>query len=127
MRTASVRILFATIVALVACAASVSTHAQTEVPPYTSSIQVPRGMPTDEKHLLSLVRITPDEAKAAAVAYYDGNFKYVKIHSVAGNLVYAVEFQDGLELMIDAGNKTLLQVKLAKNSVFENARRAMKQ
>ncbi len=84
-------------------------------------------MPTDEKHLLSLVRITPDEAKAAAVAYYDGNFKYVKIHSVAGNLVYAVEFQDGLELMIDAGNKTLLQVKLAKNSVFENARRAMKQ
>lgn len=125
MRPLSIAIFFA--VALIGCTIPVSTNAQTEVPPYTSSIQVSKSVPTDERHLLSLAKITPDEARAAGIAYYSGELKYVKIRSIAGNLVYEVEFQDGLELMIDAGSRELLQVKIEKNSVFDKARRATKQ
>jgi hypothetical protein len=131
MKPVSIRTIFSVVVvvfvALIGCAVPVSANAQTEVPIYTSSIQVPTGAPTDEQHLLSFAKIRPDEARAAGLAYYNGDFKYVKIHSLAGNLVYEVEFQDGLELIIDAGNKLLLQVKLEKNSVLDRARRAMKQ
>lgn len=121
----SITMLFA--IALMACAIPPSASAQTQVPLFTSSIQVSRHEPTDERHLLSLAKITPDEARAAGQAYYNGDFKYIKIHSVDGNLVYEVEFQDGLELIIDAGNRLLLQVKVEKNSVFDKARRGMKQ
>src|SRR6516164_6189150 len=82
--------------------------------PFKSSIQVPedkdKAKPTtdeekraEEVRLLSLAKITPDEAKAAATAAYDGAFKYVKIHNYGGNLAYEVEFKDGLEVIIDAG------------------------
>jgi uncharacterized membrane protein YkoI len=101
--------------------------------PPKSSIQVPedkdRPKPTtekekqaEEKRLLSLAKITPDEAKAVGMAAYDGIFKYVKIHNYGGNLAYEVEFKDGLELIIDAGNKAILQIRIEKGSAMDKAR-----
>jgi uncharacterized membrane protein YkoI len=101
--------------------------------PLKSSIQVPedkdRPKPTtekekqaEEKRLLSLAKITPDEAKAVGMAAYDGIFKYVKIHNYGGNLAYEVEFKDGLELIIDAGNKAILQIRIEKGSAMDKAR-----
>jgi hypothetical protein len=101
--------------------------------PFKSSIQVPedkdRPKPTtdeekkaEEARLLSLAKVTPDEAKAAGMAAYDGAFKYVKIHNYAGNLAYEVEFKDGLEIIIDAGNKAILQLRIEKGSAFDKAR-----
>jgi uncharacterized membrane protein YkoI len=102
--------------------------------PLKSSIQVPedknRPKPTteeekkaEERRLLALAKITPDEAKAAGMAAYDGVFKYVKIHNYDGNLAYEVEFKDGLELIIDAGNKAILQIRIEKGSAMDKARK----
>ena len=102
--------------------------------PPKSSIQVPeeknRPKPTteeekkaEERRLLALAKITPDEAKAAGMAAYDGVFKYVKIHNYDGNLAYEVEFKDGLELIIDAGNKAILQIRIEKGSAMDKARK----
>jgi uncharacterized membrane protein YkoI len=101
--------------------------------PFKSSIQAPEDKdapkPTtdeqkkaEEARLLALAKVTPDEAKAAGMAVYDGDFKYVKIHNYAGNLAYEVEFKDGLEIIIDAGNKAVLQLRIEKGSAFDKAR-----
>ena len=101
--------------------------------PFKSSIQVPYDKdapkPTtdeekkaEEARLLALAKVTPDEAKAAGMAAYDGAFRYVKIHNYAGNLAYEVEFKDGLEIIIDAGNKAILQLRIEKGSAFDKAR-----
>ena len=56
------------------------------------------------------------------MAAYDRIFKYVKIHNYGGNLAYEVEFKDGLELIIDAGNKAILQIRIEKGSAMDKAR-----
>src|SRR5947209_6985308 len=67
--------------------------------PFKSSIQAPEDKdhpkPTtdeqkkaEEARLLALAKVTPDDAKAAGTAAYDGEFKYVKIHNYGGNLAY---------------------------------------
>jgi uncharacterized membrane protein YkoI len=99
-----------------------------------SSIQVPqdKNQPkpatdeakrAEEQRLLALAKITPDEAKAAGMAAYDGAFKYVKIHNYDGNLAYEVEFKDGLELIIDAGNKAIIQIRIERGSAMDKARK----
>ena len=104
--------------------------------PFKSSIQVPedkdRPKPTtkeeieaEERRLLKLAKITPDEAKATGTAAYDGVFKYVKIHNYDGNLAYEVEFKDGLELIIDAGNKAILQIRIERGSAMDKARKSV--
>src|SRR5690349_24361694 len=105
----------ALLVSLLLGTASTVAHAQADVAkkplPFKSSIQVPddkeRPKPAtdeekkaEERRLLALAKITPDEAKAAGMAAYDGAFKYVKIHNYDGNLAYEVEFKDGLELIL---------------------------
>jgi uncharacterized membrane protein YkoI len=78
--------------------------------PYHASIQVLTSE-QDEAKPLAAAKINPDDAKAAAMEKYKGSpFKYVKIHNVKGNLVYEVEFQDGKEYILDAGNKKLLTI-----------------
>jgi uncharacterized membrane protein YkoI len=81
-----------------------------KVPPYHSSIQVLTSE-QDEAKLLAAAKITPDEAKAAAMEKYKGSpIKYVKIHNVKGNLMYEVEFQNGKECILDVGNRKLLTI-----------------
>jgi uncharacterized membrane protein YkoI len=130
-------------VAVLACllwaAAAIAAQTQGEQPkkpgvPFKSSIQVPedknRAKATtdeqkqaEERRLLALAKITPEEAKAAGMTAYDGVFKYVKIHNYDGNLAYEVEFKDGLELIIDAGNKAILQIRIEKGSAMDKARK----
>jgi uncharacterized membrane protein YkoI len=77
----------------------------------------------EERRLLALAKVTPEEAKAAGMAAYDGVFKYVKIHNYDGNLGHEVEFQGGLELILDAGNKAILQIRVEKGSALDRARK----
>ena len=119
------------------CAISVAGQEEPTKKPivsFRSSIQVPpekdRAKPTtdeekkdEQDRLLRFAKITTDEARTAATTAYDGEFKYVKIRNYDGNLVYEVEFADGLELAVDAGNKAILRVKFEKGSVLEKARK----
>ncbi len=75
-------------------------------PQYPCSIKVPEPEPAD---LASLAKITPDQAKAAAQAARPGfQVKQVELENENGCLVYDVEFVDGWEIKIDAGNGKVL-------------------
>jgi hypothetical protein len=85
-------------------------------PGKSSSVTVAPSQPgteTDEGTALQgLAKITPDQAKAAAVAVVPGNATKVELENEDGNVVYAVEVTgtDGkqTDLKIDAGNGAVL-------------------
>jgi hypothetical protein len=85
-------------------------------PAKPSSVTVPASQAateTDEGTALQgLAKITPDQAKAAAVAAVPGNATKVELENENGNLVYKVEVTgaDGkqTDLQIDAGNGAVL-------------------
>lgn len=75
-------------------------------PQYDCSIKVPAPEPAN---LAPLAKLTPDQAKAAAQAARP-NFpvKQVELENENGCLIYDVEFADGWEIKIDAGNGKVL-------------------
>lgn len=81
-----------------------------------SSVTVPASQAATEADqgtaLQGLAKITPDQAKAAAVAAAPGNATKVELENEDGNLVYKVEIAgaDGTQtdLKIDAGNGSVL-------------------
>lgn len=79
---------------------------QSQQPRYDCSIKVPDPEPAD---LTSLAKITPEQAKAAAQAARPGfPVKQVELENENGCLIYDVEFADGWEIKIDAGNGKVL-------------------
>ncbi len=115
-------------------AAEQGTQDQGDQPSYTSSIQAPN--PQDKSadgteagktaegagdqsaseaaeaaSLQALAKITPEQAKAAALEAVPGTVVKVDLDNENGNVVYSVEVKatDGVhELKIDAGNGTVL-------------------
>jgi len=80
--------------------------AMAATPQYPCSIKVPEPEPAN---LATLAKITPDQAKAAAQAARPGSqVKQVELENENGCLVYDVEFVDGWEIKIDAGNGKVL-------------------
>jgi uncharacterized membrane protein YkoI len=100
-----------------------STTAVREVddarPEATSSVTVPPGQAAAEADegsgLQGLAKITPDEAKAAALAAVPGSATKVELENEDGRVVYKVEVAgaDGrqTDLEIDAGNGAVLSRK----------------
>lgn len=105
-------------------------------PTYTSSIQVPNAQDTQDKAgnqagdvaensqanesageateaagLQALAKITPDQAKAAALQAVPGTASKVELDNENGNLVYSVEVKTAngdVDVKVDAGNGTIL-------------------
>jgi ABC-type glycerol-3-phosphate transport system substrate-binding protein len=70
------------------------------------STPVPDPEPED---LAALAGITADEAVAAALAAYPGHTMVeVELENENGCLIYSVDLSDDLEVMVDAGNGTIL-------------------
>lgn len=67
---------------------------------------------TESANLQSSAKITPEQAKSAALAQVAGTVKNVQLENEEGNVVYAVEIQiaDGgiREVNVDAGNGQVL-------------------
>lgn len=79
---------------------------QSQQPQYDCSIKVPVPEPAN---LASLAKLTPEQAKAAAQAARPGfPVKQVELENENGCLIYDVEFADGWEIKIDAGNGKVL-------------------
>lgn len=71
-------------------------------PSYQSSIKVPEAEPAN---LDSMAKITADQAKEAALAASPGAaVAQVELDNENGNLVWSVEFTNGIEMKVDAGN-----------------------
>ena len=102
--------------------------AANESPAYKSSVTAPNGPDTgkdnesgDSAALQPLAKITPDQAKAAALAAVPGTAGKVELENENGNVVYGVEVTDTAgkttDVKVDAGNGTVL----AKEADTENA------
>ena len=75
-------------------------------PSYQSSITVPEPEPAG---LDSLAKITADQAKEAALAASPGaTITQVELDNENGSLVWGVEFTNGEEIKVDAGNGEVL-------------------
>jgi len=105
-------------------------EAQQQVP-YKSSIQVPydstakrerreahkrhaAGGQAEAARYQKLARITPDQARTAALAKVPGTAKTVRLVNDEGNLVYGVRVTTSAGkrwVKVDAGNGNVLQVK----------------
>lgn len=92
-----------------------------DTPAYTSSIQVPdneskRSEADEAKELAKLATITPEQARAAALARFPGGtVKADHLENENGSVVYSVEVVDSSgaehDVKVDAGNGTVLQVE----------------
>ena len=73
------------------------------------SVTVPDPEPED---LSSLALITADQAREAALAAYPGaTVTEVELDNENGCLVYSVELNEDMDVMVDAGNGTILGIE----------------
>ncbi len=78
----------------------------------------------ESARLQSMARITPEQAKSAALAKFGGTVKKVELENEDGNVVYGVEIQiaDGGErdVKVDAGNGQVLHTETGAENDGEN-------
>lgn len=87
--------------------AALAADQQAQAPTYTCSIKVPKPEPKD---LTSLAKIKADQTMAAAQAAYPGaQVKKVELDNENGCLVYSLELSNGEEILVDAGNGSILR------------------
>lgn len=88
-------------------ALAANQQVKVQVPTYTCTIKVPEPEPND---LTSLAKIKADQAMAAAQAAYPGaQVKKVELDNENGCLVYSLELSNGEEVLVDAGNGSVLR------------------
>lgn len=88
-------------------------------PAYKGSIQLPQGKESaevpdaqEQAQLQALAKITPDQAKQAALAVVPGTVTSVKLGDENGSLVYEVIIGN-TEVKVDAGNGKVLHQEAA--------------
>lgn len=77
----------------------------------------------ESTRLQSLARITPEQAKAAALAKFNGTVSKVELENEDGNVVYGVEIQtaDGdRDVKVDAGSGQVLHSESSAENDGEN-------
>ncbi|RDV84033.1 PepSY domain-containing protein [Ammonifex thiophilus] len=92
-----------------------NVQVEEQQPSYAASIRVNELQQDNEQaeaqYLAKLAKITPDEAKAAALKAVPGQVTGVSLDNENGNLVYSVEIKNGNEVVdvkVDAGNGQVL-------------------
>jgi uncharacterized membrane protein YkoI len=96
----------------------VEQEQDTQEPSYQSSITVPEPEPAN---LDSLAKITADQAKEAALAASPGaTITQVELDNENGNLVWGVEFTNGIEVKVDAGNGMVVHTENDANEASES-------
>jgi uncharacterized membrane protein YkoI len=96
----------------------VAQEQDAQEPSYQSSTTVPEPEPQD---LNSLAKITADQAKEAALAANPGSIvTQVELDNENGNLVWSVEFTNGIEIKVDAGNGMVVHTENDANEASES-------
>ena len=105
---------------------SAPTNTTAESPAYKSSVTAPNGPDTGKDNegsesaaLQPLAKVTPEQAKAAALAAVPGTANNVELENENGNVVYGVEVTDAsgntTDVKVDAGNGTVLAKEADQN------------
>jgi len=100
--------------------------AQEQDPSYQSSVTAPETEGQSEadeaKALEGVAKISPDEAKAAAVGAVPGSVVQVELDNENGNVVYSVEIDTGngvTDVKVDAGNGSVLTQETGEDEANE--------
>lgn len=99
--------LGSTVIGICQDAQAASKNATKQAPDLTCSIKVPSPEPAD---LSALAKIKAGDAMAAAKKAFPGiAVKKVELDNENGCLVYSLELRNGGEVLVDAGNGSVLQ------------------
>jgi uncharacterized membrane protein YkoI len=102
---------------------------QTQDPSYKSSVTAPEQNGQNEAGesaaLQSMAKITPDQARDAALAAVPGTADKVELDNENGNVVYSVQITDAngakTDVKVDAGNGSVLHQDSAQNEANQGA------
>jgi uncharacterized membrane protein YkoI len=102
---------------------------QTQDPGYKSSVTAPeqngRNEAGESAALQSMAKITPDQARDAALAAVPGTADKVELDNENGNVVYSVRITDAsgkvTDEKVDAGNGSVLHHDSAQNDSNDGA------
>jgi uncharacterized membrane protein YkoI len=102
---------------------------QTQDPSYTSSVTAPEQNGQSEADqsaaLQSLAKISPDQARDAALAAVPGTAGKVELDNENGNVVYSVQITDAsgkvIDVKVDAGNGSVLHQATDQNEAGKGA------
>lgn len=102
---------------------------QTQDPSYTSSVTAPEQNGQSEADqpaaLQSLAKISPDQARDAALVAVPGTAGNVELDNENGNVVYSVQVTDAsskvIDVKVDAGNGSVLHQDSANDKAKEGA------
>jgi uncharacterized membrane protein YkoI len=102
---------------------------QTQDPGYTSSVTAPEQNGQSEADqsaaLQSLAKISPDQARDAALAAVPGSAGKVELGNENGNVVYSVQITDAsgkvIDVKVDAGNGSVLHQETDQNEANQGA------
>jgi uncharacterized membrane protein YkoI len=105
---------------------------QTQDPSYKSSVTAPEQNGHNEADesaaLQSMAKITPDQARDAALAAVPGTAEKVELDNENGNVVYSVQITDAngakTDVKVDAGNSSVLHQDSAQNEANQSAETA---
>jgi uncharacterized membrane protein YkoI len=106
-----------------------SSGDQTQDPSYKSSVSAPEQNGQNEADesaaLQSMAKITPDQARDAAVAAVAGTADKVELDNENGNVVYSVQITGAngtkTDVKVDAGNGSVLHQDSAQNEANQGA------
>jgi uncharacterized membrane protein YkoI len=102
---------------------------QTQDPSYKSSVTAPEQNGQNEagesSALQSMAKITPDQARDAALAAVPGTADKIELDNENGNVVYSVQITDAsgkvTDVKVDAGNGAVLHQDSAQNDSNDGA------
>jgi len=102
---------------------------QTQDPSYSSSVTAPEQNGQSEADqsaaLQSLAKISPDQARDAALAAVPGTAGKVELDNENGNVVYSVQITDAsgkvIDVKVDAGNGSVLHQDTDQNGADKGA------
>lgn len=105
---------------------------QTQDPGYKSSVTAPEQNGQNEAGesaaLASMAKITPDQARDAALAAVPGSADKVELDNENGNVVYSVQITDAngakTDVKVDAGNSSVLHQGSVHNEANQGAETA---
>ncbi len=105
-----------------------ATTTQAQDPSYKASVQIPEGSTENDQAeaaaLQAAAKISPDQAKQAALAAVPGTAGKVELENENGNVVYGVEVTANgttTDVKVDAGNGSVLAKDADQNEGTKGA------
>jgi len=116
----SIQSIFTLIVIVTVGAAGLMMLADAQHTQHNEPVKPDSQKSTSTTQYQSLATVTPQQARDTAEAEKGDSATEIELDEEAGSLVYEVEFADGTEIIVDAGNNTILKTEHPDGTVQES-------